>query len=92
MARLPSQGGLFGKAPDWQAGRMRPGPAPGSEALPAGGPLISQQIAYSTSPRLGQPLAVRVGRWENTRGLSAQDRGRELAKQGRLHMREGAGG
>lgn len=75
-----------------QAGRIRPGPAPGSGALPAGGPLISQQIAYSTSPRLGWPLAARVGRWGNTRGLSAQDQGRELARQGPRHMREGAGG
>lgn len=67
---------------------MQPGPAPGGGALPAGGPLISQQIAYSQSPRRGWPLAAGVGRWENTRGLSAQDQGLELARPGRLHTRE----
>lgn len=88
----PAKVGCLEKPRPQQAGRMQPGPAPGGGALPAGGPLISQQIAYSTSPRLGWPLAARVGRWENTRGLSAQDQGLELAGQGRLYRREGAAG
>jgi hypothetical protein len=53
--------------------------------------LISQQMAYSASPKLGQLLAARVGRWENTRGLSAQYQGRALAQGGRLHTREQSG-
>lgn len=88
----PAKVGCLEKPRPQQAGRTQPGPAPGAGALPAGGPLIFQQIAYSTSPRLGWPLAARVGRWENTRELSAQDQGLELARQGRRHLREGAGG
>ena len=61
---LPGQGGPFGESSSW--GRTWPGPVPGGGVLPAGGPLISQQMAYSASPRQGRLLAARVGRWQDT--------------------------
>ena len=54
--------------PRWESlgsGRTWPGPVPSSEA-PTGGPLISQQMAYSASLRLGRLLAAKVGRWQDT--------------------------
>lgn len=54
--------------PRWESlgsGRTWPGPVPSSEA-PTGGPLISQQMPYSASLRLGRLLAAKVGRWQDT--------------------------
>lgn len=54
--------------PRWESlgsGRTWLGPVPGSEA-PTGGPLISQQMAYSASLRRGRLLAAKVGRWQDT--------------------------
>lgn len=63
--------GCLQKPGVWQEGRPALGQdaawaAPGSGALPTGGPLILQQMVYSASLRWGQLLAARVGRWQDT--------------------------
>lgn len=73
MERCPAKVGCLEKQGSGRwgggcSGRTRPGPAPGSGARPPGGPLISQQMAYSASPR--QPGSWQPG-WEGgkTQGI-----------------------
>lgn len=89
-----SSGGKVGRWAAWEspgpgrqggaaeAGRTGPGPAAGRGA---GGPLISQRMACSASPRLGWLLAGRVRRRHDP-GDCARFQVEEFARQLQLHV------